>query len=147
MEIISITDHHLSHCAAILVDAYNASPWNCLWTSEKAYQYLAELVANRDFVGFVVYDNDEPAGAVLGHKKTWWTNRQLMIDELFVSPAFQKKGYGKKLMQHCEDYAAVNDIELLVLMTNKFLPVYNFYEMMDYTLADQYVFMFKQLNL
>ncbi|UOE52390.1 GNAT family N-acetyltransferase [Mucilaginibacter sp. SMC90] len=147
MEITSITESHLSQCAAIMIDAYNAPPWNCQWTSEKAHQYLAELIDHKDFVGFIIYDNNEPAGAILGHKKTWWTNSQLMIDELFVSPASQKKGCGKKLLQYCEDYAGTNQIELLVLMTNRYLPVYNFYEMMDYTLADQYVFMFKQLNL
>ncbi|AYL95794.1 GNAT family N-acetyltransferase [Mucilaginibacter celer] len=146
MEIIAITENQLTHCAAILIEAYNAPPWNCRWTPEKAHQYLGELIDHRDFVGFMIYDENQPAGAILGHKKTWWTNKQLMIDELFVSPAHQKKGYGKKLLQFCEEYANSNQIELLVLMTNKYLPVYDFYEMAGYTLADQYVFMFKQLN-
>ena len=147
MEIIPITEDHLAHCAAILIDAYNAPPWNCQWTTEKAQQYLAELIGSKDFVGFIIYDDNKPAGAILGHKKTWWTSKQLMIDELFVSPDFQKKGYGKKLLLTCEEYANTNQIGLMVLMTNQYLPVYNFYEMMDYTQADQYVFMFKQLGI
>lgn len=147
MEIIAINESHLAHCAALMIDAYNAPPWNCHWTSDKAEQYLSELISHKDFVGFMIYDDNQPAGAILGHKKTWWTNRQLMIDELFVSPAFQKKGYGKKLLQFSEEYANTNQIELMVLMTNKYLPVYDFYEAQDYTHADQYVFMFKQLNM
>lgn len=145
MEIISITENHLDDCIKIFTDAYNSPPWNCQWTIEKAGRYLSELIHNSSFVGFIIYENQHPAGAVLGHRKTWWTHDQLMIDELFVSNASQKKGYGKKLMAQCEEYADRNQIGLLVLMTNKYLPVFNFYESIDLLAADQYVFMFKQL--
>jgi len=147
MDPILITEKHIADCASVMMDAYNAPPWNCKWTSDKAYLYVDELISSRDFIGFIIYDEGKPAGAILAHKKTWWTNKQLMIDELFVSPDFQKKGYGKKLLHFSEEYANANNIELLVLMTNKYLPVFDFYESMDYTIADQYVFMFKQLNL
>jgi len=145
MEIVPITETYLNDCVKIFIDAYNSPPWNCQWTTEKAESYLSELFHNSNFVGFMVYENQYAAGAILGHRKTWWTNDQLMIDELFVSPTAQKKGYGHKLMQQCEEHANQNGIGLLVLMTNKYLPVFNFYEKLNLLAADQYVFMFKQL--
>lgn len=147
MESFFITGKHLDDCVGVFVSAYNAPPWNCHWTIEKANQYLSELVTNADFVGLIVYENNNAVGAILGHKKTWWTNQQLVVDELFVSTAFQKSGYGKQLLTLFEDYAIKNQIELLGLMTNKYLPVFDFYERMDYVAADQYVFMFKQLSV
>jgi N-acetylglutamate synthase-like GNAT family acetyltransferase len=145
MEIISITENHVDDCVKVFVDAYNSPPWNCNWTAEKAGAYLSELINNTNFIGFIVYENDNAVAAILGHKKTWWTNDQLMVDELFVSKSAQKKGYGKKLMSYCEEYAKENQIELLALMTNKYLPAFDFYENLDFIAADQYVFMFKQL--
>ena|ERR1700754_5113440 len=140
-----LTKDHLDDCVNVFVKAYNTAPWNCKWTAENAREYLSELIDHVNFTGFIIYDNNDVAGAILGHRKTWWTDQQLMINELFVSPEFQKRGYGKMLMQQMEDYAASRGIKLLALMTNKYLPVYEFYEQVDYTAADQYVFMFKQL--
>lgn len=142
---VPLTVENLDDCVTIFMGAYNNAPWNCQWTIQKAKQYLSELAGNVNFCGFIVYEDNIPVGAVLGHRKTWWTNQQLLIDEFFISPNFQRKGYGKKIMQMCEDEATLNGIELLVLMTNKYLPAYKFYEHDGYVAADQYVFMFKQL--
>ena len=63
----------------------------------------------------------------------------------FVSSEKQGKGYGKKLLDHCDKYAMENDLTTVVLMTNKYMPAYNFYNKIGYTATEQYVFMFKQV--
>jgi len=141
---VELTSDNLHDCVALFLSAYNSAPWNCQWTTEKATLYLDELRGNSNSAGFILYENETAVGAILGHRKTWWTNRQFMIDEFFISPDFQRKGYGKKLMQLCEEYVALHDIDLMVLMTNKYLPAYQFYERYGYVPADQYTFMFKQ---
>ncbi|WP_184549750.1 GNAT family N-acetyltransferase [Mucilaginibacter sp. FT3.2] len=145
MEKQRIAKHHLTDCVDIFLKAYNSAPWNCHWTMEKASQYLSELIDSNGFIGFILYENEKAIGAVLAHSKTWWTHNQLMVDEFFIAPEFQAKGYGKKLMRFCDEYAQENEIELMVLMTNKYLPAYRFYENLGYITADQYTFMFKQL--
>jgi aminoglycoside 6'-N-acetyltransferase I len=147
MESFFISEKHLDDCVAVFMNVYNSPPWNCHWTTEKATQYLLELITDASFVGFIEYKNNDAIGAILGHKKTWWTGQQLVIDELFVSPAFQKNGYGKKLLKLCEGYAVTDHIELLGLMTNKYLPAFGLYEGMEYIAADQYIFMFKQISV
>jgi aminoglycoside 6'-N-acetyltransferase I len=145
MEILPITAHNLDHCLGIFIKAYNTPPWNYHWTADKAAQYLAEYAANPHFAGFILYDDGEAVGAVFAHQKTWWTNSQLFIDEFFIAPNKQRMGYGQKLMDHCNTYATQNHLEILVLMTNKYMPSYKFYNKIGYTTTEQFVFMFKQV--
>jgi len=143
--ITPITFENLDDCVSAFIKAYNGAPWNYNWTYDKAKQYLSEYMSCGQFVGFAIYDEGQLVGAILGHTKTWWTNQQLMIDEFFVSSDKQGKGYGKKLLAHCDIYAAEKGITTALLMTNKYMPAYNFYNKIGYTAADQYVFMFKQV--
>jgi len=145
MNILPIDKVNLHDCIDIFISAYNQAPWNHNWTFAKAKTYLSEYADSPGFVGFVLYDGNKPVGATFAHKKTWWTNEQLMVDEFFISSERQKKGYGKILMEHCNQYARANQIGLLILMTNKYMPAYKFYDRLGYITADQYLFMFKQL--
>jgi GNAT superfamily N-acetyltransferase len=145
MKIKALTQHDIADCARIFLDTYNRAPWNYDWSYEKAVDYLEEYRSSAQFIGFVLYDNDEVAGALLAHSKTWWTNNQLFIDELFVSPNKQKMGVGKLLISHAEEFALDRGLETVTLMTNKFMPAMNFYEKNDYIHAQPFVILFKQL--
>jgi N-acetylglutamate synthase-like GNAT family acetyltransferase len=146
MKICDITPNDIEKCAPTFMASYNQLPWNYDWKLEDAVKYLNEYVAAANFKGFMICeDNGEVSGALLGHSKTWWTNNQFMIDELFISPTMQGKGYGKILLQHAEQFAKQSSIERLTLMTNKFMPALDFYNKNDFSKVDQYVFMFKEL--
>jgi GNAT superfamily N-acetyltransferase len=145
MEILAVTHENLEDCISVFIKAYNQTPWNYQWTFEKAKQYLSEYLNSASFVGFIMYDQQKAVGAIFGHTKTWWTNKQLMVDEFFISAEKQRRGYGKKLMEYCNQYARAQQVELLILMTNKYMPAYKFYNTIGYTTTEQYVFMFKQL--
>ncbi len=145
MNTVPLTIQNIDDCTSVFIKSYNQPPWNYHWTFDKAKQYLKEYMSSSEFIGFVLYDGDEAVGAILGHKKTWWTGPQFMIDEFFISPEKQRKGYGKKLLDFCDQYANENNIELLILMTNKYMPAYQFYTKSGYINTEQYVFMFKQL--
>ena len=141
--IIPINTGHTEDCIKIFLESYNCPPWNYKWTTKGARQYLSDYINNPTFAGFILYSNNQAVGAVFGHKKLWWTNQQLMIDEFFISSNFQNMGFGKQLLNYVSDYASGNSLELLVLMTNKYMPAYNFYKKLQFTDAEQYVFMFK----
>ena len=140
-----VTTENLEEYVLAFIKAYNCPPWNYNWTREKAAQYLLEYMSCKQFVGFALYDDGEVVGAAFAHTKTWWTSPQLMIDEFFISGEKQRKGYGKTLLAHCDQFARGQHITSIVLMTNKFMPSYQFYEKNDYLTTQQYVFMFKQV--
>lgn len=145
MTIRPITENDIENCAEIFISAYNQLPWNYKWEKGKAVKYLKEYFLSSGFTGFVGTVDNKIVAAMFGHVKTWWTNNQLVIDELFVSSENQGHGYGKILMEYCEQYCKEKEIDVINLMTNKLMPAYNFYINNDYIKVDPYVFMFKQL--
>lgn len=146
MNILEINKNDIPRCAETFVASYNDMPWNYDWKLDEAIKYLHEYVDAPRFKGFMVCDGDKVAGALLGHTKTWWTNSQFMIDELFISPDKQGKGYGKLLLKQAELYASEFSLDRITLMTNKFMPALQFYNKNDFSKVDQYVFMFKELG-
>lgn len=146
MEIKEITINDIEKCAETFIDSYNRLPWNYDWNLEDAVKYLSDYVKGPQFKGFMIWEDGQVLGALLGHARTWWTNNQFMIDELFISSAAQGKGYGKLLLSHAEQYAKNTSMERLILMTNKFMPALDFYNKNNFSKVDQYVFMFKELE-
>lgn len=145
MEIQPITKANIEACAKTFIQSYNQPPWNYQWTLESAIKYLNEYALSAQFVGFALYDNEDIAGAVLAHSKTWWTSNQLFIDELFVSPNFQKMGCGKRLMDCAEQYALEHELKTITLMTHKFMPAMSFYSKNDFIHAQPFVILFKAI--
>jgi GNAT superfamily N-acetyltransferase len=135
----------IDKCAAIYLQAYNRPPWNYNFTPEKATKYLTEYFERTRFEGFVVEDEGNMVGAVLGHSKTWWTSDIIYVDELFVVPESRGKGYGKQLLNHTEEYARGKGFEVLSLLTNKHMPAFQFYNHIDYLQAEHIVYLFKPL--
>jgi aminoglycoside 6'-N-acetyltransferase I len=132
-------------CARVFMEAYNRMPWNYGWKEADAIRYLSEYASFGPFVGLVLCEGEEIAAACFAHRKTWWTGDQLFIDELFVSAESQGLGYGKVLMKKAEEYCREHKLDMITLMTNKLMPALKFYESIDYTRVDQYVFLFKQI--
>lgn len=132
-------------CAHLLIEAYNAEPWNNHWTIETATRYLNEYFSSAQFVGFVLCEKDAIIGAMFAHRKTWWTNDELFVDEFYITPSLQRQGYGKALLAHAEEYVKSQNLAGLTLLTNKYFPARNFYEKHGFTQADHVVFMYKEL--
>lgn len=145
MEIFDIEKQHVPNCAEAFMASYNEHPWNYDWKLPDAIKYLHEYVDAPQFKGYMALENGRVAGALFGHAKTWWTNGQFMIDELFIAADMQGKGLGKTLLKQAEQHAKTNGMDRIILMTNKFMPALEFYNKNDFENVGQYVFMFKQL--
>lgn len=145
MTIRSITAADIPACVPVYVNAYKQAPWNYHWTEAEATKYLSEHFDTPHFAGFVLLEGDQIKAVILGRKKTWWTGNQFFIDELFVASDTQRKGYGKQLLQHAATYAKQNGMNVLALMTNKYMPAYEFYLKNDFLSADQFTFLFKMI--
>ncbi|PSL48038.1 acetyltransferase (GNAT) family protein [Chitinophaga niastensis] len=130
----------------VFVQAYNQPPWNYHWKFEDAVKYLNEYIASPHFKGFSLYDNNVFIGAIFAHTKTWWTGEQLYIDEFFIEPDLQKKGYGKFLEKHTEQYALEHGLGTITLMTHKFMPAMKFYTGINFMHAQPFVILFKQMT-
>lgn len=147
MDIKPITEPNIEECAQIYLQAYNRPPWNYNFTHKKAVCYLSEYFDRKRFVGFALLEEDKIVGALFGHSKTWWTNDLLYVDEFFISPGKQGRGYGKALLAHAEKYARAQGYEVVALLTSKYMPAFKFYQSIDYLQAEHFVFLFKPVQI
>ncbi len=136
----------LEACADLLIAAYNPPPWSNHWTAETATRYLREFAEAKSFCGFVSCEGDDIVGAMFAHIKTWWTNDELFVDELFVKPEWQGQGHGTALMQAGEEYAKSRALAGLTLLTSKYMPARQFYEHKSYVHAEHVIFMYKEFG-
>lgn len=131
-------------CAEILMSVYNNEMWQCRWSLDVAKGYLCDYFEMKKFVGYVLTLDHKIIGAIFCHKKIWWNNSELFIDELFISPESQRKGYGTQLIQAAENYIKENNLAGFTLSTNRYAPAPNFYRKNGFVNADHVLFMFKE---
>lgn len=132
-------------CAEILRKVYNNELWQCRWTAETACAYLEDHFDEKKFVGFVIEKNDVIIGALFAHEKIWWNNSELFIDEMFILPDMQRKGYGTMLIKAAEKYVSEHKLADFTLSTNKYAPAPNFYKKNGFVDCEHIIFMCKEV--
>ena len=134
----------LNACVNLLMETYNPPPWNNHWTQDTGTKYLSELMSNDNFIGYVITEADMIIGAMFARRKTWWTNDEIFIDELFIKPDCQRQGYGGKLIAQAEKLSKELGLGGVTLLTNKYHPAKLFYDKNGYIVAEHVLFMYKE---
>ena len=145
MTIRSMKQADLTACSHILCSIYNNELWQCRWTLETAAAYLTDFFRMEKFVGFVAEENGEILGAIFGHEKIWWNNSEVFVEEMFITPAMQRKGYGSLLLRQMEGYVKEKHLAGMTLSTNRYAPAPNFYRKNGFVDCQHVLFMAKEL--
>jgi len=132
-------------CRDLLIQVFNGEPWNDNWTQESAGARLGEFVDHKRFVGFTLWEGDSLVGAVFCHAQTQYKGNEIVIEELFVTPGCQRKGYGTALMDAVEAYAKEHAFWCVTLLTGRSYPSFTFYEKRGYRQLDWLAFMHKRV--
>lgn len=132
-------------CADILCKVYNNELWKCRWTAETACAYLEDYFDEKKFVGFIIEEDNAVIGAMFTHEKIWWNNSELFIDEMFIIPDMQRKGYGKMLIKAAENYVSEHQLAGFTLSTNKYAPAPDFYKKNGFSVCEHILFMCKEV--
>ncbi len=146
MEIRNLARKDIPESAELLMRAYNGAPWNEQWSLEPAKRYLCEFADHTRFVGVAVFEKGHMVGAAFCHKKTWWTNDELFVDEFFIEPASQRKGYGEALLAYIEGYIRTQGLAGFTLLTNRNMPALAFYRKHGFVDAEHVVFLYKMVS-
>ncbi|MBE5866271.1 MAG: GNAT family N-acetyltransferase [Lachnospiraceae bacterium] len=145
MHIRIMKSEDLPACAEILCSVYNNELWKCRWSKEKAVEYLTEFYHSQKFLGYVMEEKDAVFGAIFVHEKVWWNNSEVFVEEMFVSPKLQRKGYGTMLLKQVEDYVKEKGLAGITLSTNKYAPAPNFYRKNGFEVSEHVMFMYKKM--
>jgi GNAT superfamily N-acetyltransferase len=139
------TMNDLQKCCELYVRTFSDEPWYDHWTKETAYARLLELVENKRFIGYTQWHEDELIGAAFCYLKTFQNGLEIFVEEMWVSPDFQRKGYGLALMDEIEKYATENGIVAIALFTGKSKPSFDFYKKCGYKHLEELAFMHKRM--
>jgi aminoglycoside 6'-N-acetyltransferase I len=146
IEIRNFTTGDIAACAELYKDVFSADPWNDGWISNyQVRYYLHELIENPVFEGFVAYEKSNMVGVCFGHKRSWWTGKEFMIDELFVDNEVQGNGIGTKLLEYVECNQVTGDCNRLTLLTNRDLPAEEFYLKKGFKINENRITMAKDI--
>ncbi|MBQ9925400.1 MAG: GNAT family N-acetyltransferase [Clostridia bacterium] len=135
----------IAACADIMCRVYNNEMWQCRWSAETAEEYLSDLFEAKKFIGYVLDDSKDIIGAVFAHEKIWWNNSEVFVDEMFVSPGHQHRGYGSMLMNRLELYVREKKLAGITLSTNRFAPAADFYRARGFSDCGHVLFMAKEI--
>ena len=133
-------------CCEVFIQAFNRAPWDDKWTSKTAQIYLQELVDNRRFLGYTLWDNDLLIGAAFCHMRYNWRGDDITIDVMYISPDYQNKGYGQLLMNSIKLFAKKNSYACIILSTSENTPAFFFYKKTGFTQFGNSVTMYKLMN-
>lgn len=118
--------------ANVYVKAYAEGDWNEKWVCKDAAQRIYEIISSPHCKGGICILNEKIIGCILFEILTWHTGKQLEIKEIFVTPSFQRKGVGKKLLEYAENVGKEVGVSEVFLWTNKSKILINFYSQLGY---------------
>jgi len=84
-------------------------------------------------------------GAIFCHMKNHYRGEEIFVDEMYISPAHQKKGYGTKLMNTVEEFARENNFISITLLTSMDKSAFTFYQEFGCKHLERLAFMYKRI--
>lgn len=117
----------LEACAEIYMDAYSKEPWNENYDYEKVKKYLARFVSGNTYAGWVILEENQIVGFVLGVIIPCIENDYFRIEDFCVRPEMQRKGIGGELLKKISLALRGKCIDSIMLNTVKGFPAYKFY--------------------
>jgi GNAT superfamily N-acetyltransferase len=84
-------------------------------------QMMAQFLADKQCKAYIAYNDEEPVGYIIlflqesGDNAFHYNTRSLYIDQVGVPEKHRKSGIGQALMQHAEQVARDNNINLIEL--------------------------------
>ena len=127
MEIRKISKSDLEELAKLMVDVYNAPPWNDKWTVETALESLNDISDFPKFFGNVIVDGNKIIGGIIGHIRRYSSESTFYIDEFFISEKYSGTGLAKELYQTSIKELQQRGVSGAFFTTLKNSRAYNFY--------------------
>lgn len=129
------------NCVTELMLAFKEEPWNENWTFEQAYTRIDEIMSARVSRGYVIYDGEVLVSMLCGRIMTYLDFKELWVDEFSVHPDYQRKGIGSSMLEFVRNQLREEQINCMVLNTERGYPSEAFYGKNGFKQDDALVFM------
>lgn len=129
IEIRSANKERIEELTTLFMLAYNDDKlWKENWSFEDAKEHLMELL-DCPGVSCLVCEKDQCViGCIMYVSMCWYNGKRIEIKELFVSPLYQRQGYGRVLLSEISKIASDAGIEEVSLWTQNCSELKEFYQ-------------------
>lgn len=132
---------------ARMVEIFSGEPWNDHWEDpEQLHQYMLELMGNPNSLSFGLFRGGELIGICLGRIRHWYTGTEFWIDELGLVPGAQGAGVGREFLGRVETALKQRKLTGIVLITDRTMPAYGFYQKQGFEELKTQVLFAKELG-
>ena len=128
MDIVKLSKEHVEACVDLFIDVFTKAPWNDAFDSrEQVTDFFRNHMANNYFVGYVLKGQDGIVALSVGMKKPWIHGMEYYIDQFCVKPDLQGRGIGSCFLKLIECEIRKEQMNAMILNTEKGLPSESFY--------------------
>ncbi len=127
LQIRKISQSDIRELANIMVEVYNAPPWNDSWTEKTASDSLVTLLAYPDFCGNIIADGDKIIGAIIGNIRKYARETTYYINEFFILDKYRRRGVATSLYTYTIEELKKCGVNGAFFTTLKNTPAYSFY--------------------
>lgn len=127
LQIRKISQSDIRELANIMVEVYNAPPWNDSWTEKTASDSLVTLLAYPDFCGNIIADGDKIIGAIIGNIRKYARDTTYYINEFFILDKYWRRGVATSLYTYTIEELKKCGVNGAFFTTLKNTPAYSFY--------------------
>jgi GNAT superfamily N-acetyltransferase len=117
IELVSYSLDDKKTAAEILVETYAREPWNEKWTIERAEKRIVFFTTGEATRSYKILYDDEMVGFLFGRMDLIAEKDIFYLDELFISPNHQRKGYGRLALECLEMELKSNGVTSIELHT------------------------------
>lgn len=128
MDIVKLSKEHVEACVDLFIDVFTKAPWNDTFDSrEQVIDFFQNHMANNYFVGYVLKGQDGIIALSIGMKKPWIHGMEYYIDQFCVKPDLQGRGIGSCFLKLIGCEIRKEQMNAMILNTEKGLPSESFY--------------------
>lgn len=130
--------------ARVMMKAFKNPPWNETWDYHLAYQRIEQLDDGNYTRCYVLKQDDRIVGVLCGRLVTYVDTLELMIEDFYVDPDYQRQGIGSKLMNAVAE--ELKEVDYFTLLTGRDFYSVDFYQKNGFEIKDSLVFMYKKIE-
>ncbi|MCR5627035.1 MAG: GNAT family N-acetyltransferase [Lachnospiraceae bacterium] len=139
------TVEHVEQYGRIYAEAFRGEPWNDNWKEEDAVIHISEIMESSHAYGLECLCDGEVAGFILGASMLFHYGRTFEINDLAVSPVYQRKGIAGRLMDRMMADLKNKGIVGIHLITSKDGILPGFYEKYGFKKENEVILMGKTM--
>lgn len=129
LKVIKLTEKYLEESVDLFIDTFSREPWNDEYDSrQQVKDFFINHMRNNYFLGYIGLIDEKVVALSLGMKKPWIAGMEYYIDEFCISYDFQGKGIGSSFLKGIEELLIDENVEGMILNTERDYPSCNFYE-------------------